>query len=61
MTPDGLESMRTVLTAAWTAVLSVVTTIINKPVLMIPVGVAFAGAAIGLAKRLMGTGRRRRR
>lgn len=61
MTPDGLEAMRTVLTTAWTQIGSVVTTITGKPVLMIPVGVAFAGAAIGLAKRLMGTGRRRRR
>lgn len=50
----------TVIAEVWTQIGEVVTTITSTPVLMIPVGVAFAGAAIGLAKRLMGTGRRRR-
>lgn len=50
----------TVIAEVWTQIGEVVDTITNSAVLMIPVGVAFAGAAIGLAKRLMGTGRRRR-
>lgn len=50
----------TVLAAVWTAVGDVVTTITSQPLLLIPVGVGFAGAAIGLAKSLMGTRRKRR-
>lgn len=56
----GLESAETVLTAIWTAVGSVVTTIGTTPLLLIPVGFVFAGAAVGLAKGLMGSKRRRR-
>lgn len=50
----------TVIAEVWAQILEVVNTITGQAVLMIPVGVGFAGAAIGLAKRLMGTGRRRR-
>lgn len=50
----------TVLAAVWDAVGEVVTTITAQPLLLIPVGVGFAGAAIGLAKSLMGTRRKRR-
>lgn len=50
----------TVLAAVWDAVGDVVTTITSQPLLLIPVGVGFAGAAIGLAKSLMGTRKKRR-
>lgn len=53
-------SFDTVLLAVFSTVTQVVGTIVESPLLLIPVGVGFAGAAIGLAKRLMGTGRRRR-
>lgn len=44
----------------WTQIGNVVTTISDKAILLIPVGLGFAGACIGLAKGLMGTRRRRR-
>ena len=48
------------MTAIWAAVGDVVTTIVGSPLLLIPVGLGFAGGVIGLAKGLMGTRRRRR-
>lgn len=54
------EAFDTVLTAVFNTLGTVVTTIVGSPLLLIPVGVGFAGASIGLAKRLMGTSRRRR-
>lgn len=60
MEPTGLESLVTCLTAIWSGVGSVVSTITAKPLLLIPVGMVFAGGVIGLAKGLMGTRRRRR-
>lgn len=56
----GLESVQTVLTAIWGGIGSVVSTIGSTPVLLIPVGFVIAGGAIGLAKVLMGTRRKRR-
>lgn len=58
---DGFESLRTLLAAIWSGVGSVVSTIASKPLLLIPVGLVFAAGAISLAKRLMGSGGRRRR
>lgn len=50
----------TVIAEVWSQIASVVTTITSQPLLLIPVGLGFAGGVIGLAKKLMGTGRRRR-
>lgn len=55
------EAFTTVLSAVWTGIGGVVTTIKAEPLLLIPVGVGFAGACIGLAKSLMGSRRRRAR
>lgn len=51
----GMESIGTVATFLWDQVESVVTTISTSPLLLIPVGIFVAGAAIGLAKRFIGT------
>lgn len=53
-------SFGTLLTAIWDGIGEVVTTITGSPLLLIPVGMGFAGGVIGLAKGLMGTRRRRR-
>ena len=53
------EAFTTVLAQVWTGIGGVVTTVKSEPLLLIPVGVAFAGACIGLAKGLMGVRRRR--
>ena len=44
----------------WAQLGTMVTTISGNELLLIPVGLGFAGGVIGLGKRLMGTGRRRR-
>lgn len=49
-----------VVSEVFTTIGSVVTTISSQPLLLIPVGVGFAGAAIGLARKLMGSRRGRR-
>lgn len=49
------------LSEVWTQIGSVVTTISASALLLIPVGFAFVGGVIGLAKGLMGTKRGRRR
>ena len=54
------ESFLAVVSQVFTTMGQVVTTISTQPLLLIPVGVGFAGAAIGLAKGLMGVRRRRR-
>ena len=59
-TPTGLEGLGTLLTNIWLQVTTLVTTIASSPLLLIPVGMGFAGGVIGLGKRLMGAGRRRR-
>lgn len=53
-------SFLAVLTQVFSTMGDVVTTISSQPLLLIPVGVGFAGSVIGLAKSLMGTKRKRR-
>lgn len=50
----GMESITTVVTFLWGQVTQVVTTIVSTPLLLIPVGIFVAGAAVGLAKRFIG-------
>lgn len=50
----GLESVTTVTEFLWSEIADVVTTIVSSPLLLIPVGIFVAGAAIGLAKRFIG-------
>lgn len=50
----GLESLATIFTQLMTWVSSLVTTIANQPLLLLPVGIFAAGAVIGLASRLIG-------
>lgn len=50
----------TVLSAIWDGIGGVVDTIKAEPLLLIPVGLMFAGACIGLAKKLMGAGKKRK-
>jgi len=49
-----LEQIGTVAAFLWEQVGDVVTTIVSTPLLLIPVGIFVAGAAIGLAKRFIG-------
>ena len=51
---NGLTNVGTVADFLWTQIGSVVTTIVSTPLLLIPVGIFVAGAAIGLAKRFIG-------
>lgn len=51
---EGLTSLGTVVAQMFTWVGSVVTTIVGSPLLLLPVGIFAAGAAIGLAGRLIG-------
>lgn len=50
----GLENVGTVSSFLWSEIGQVVTTIVSTPLLLIPVGIFVAGAAIGLAKRFIG-------
>lgn len=50
----GLTNVGTVADFLWDQIGSVVTTIVSTPLLLIPVGIFVAGAAIGLAKRFIG-------
>jgi len=50
---NGMTVLTQVLTELWTQISSVVQTITSSPVLMIGVGIWVAGAAIGLAYRLI--------
>ena len=50
----GLESLGTVFSQFGTWIGSLVTTIADKPLLLIPVGIFCFGGVIGLAKRLIG-------
>lgn len=47
-------------TAVWEGVTKTVSTVTNDAVLMLPIAVAFVGAAIGLGKRLLRFGGRRK-
>ena len=61
MNETGISTaFTTVLSEIWTGIGGVVTTIKSEPLLLIPIGLMFAGACIGLAKKLMGSGRRKR-
>lgn len=51
---SGLENVGTVADFLWDQIGSVVTTIVSTPLLLIPIGIFVAGAAIGLAKRFIG-------
>ena len=53
-TTTGLEALGTIFTQIMTWMSSLVETIINKPILLIPVGIFVVGAVIGLASRLIG-------
>ena len=46
----GMESITTVVTFLW----GQVTQVVSTPLLLIPVGIFVAGAAVGLAKRFIG-------
>lgn len=50
----------TLMAEIWSTMADVVDTITSSALLLIPVGLGFAGGVIGLAKGLMGTRRRRR-
>ena len=54
------ETFGDLMAAVWAGITSVTTTITGSALLLIPVGLGFAGGVIGLAKGLMGTRRRRR-
>lgn len=47
------QGFTTVMTTVWEGIASVVTTITEQPLLLIPVGLGFAGSLIGLARMLM--------
>lgn len=53
-TTTGLEALGTIFTQIMTWMSDLVTTIISKPILLIPVGIFVVGAVIGLASRLIG-------
>lgn len=48
-----LTAVKEVVTYCFTVMGEVVTTITDKPLLLIPTGIFIAGAGIGLAKRLI--------
>lgn len=50
----GLEALQTIFTQIMTWMGDLVTTIVSKPILLIPVGIFVVGAVIGLASRLIG-------
>lgn len=55
------ENFSAVVGEVWTQIGSAMTTITGSPILLLGVGVSFAGAVIGLTKRFIrfGGGRRR--
>lgn len=53
-TGTGLEALQTIFTQIMSWMGDLVTTIVNKPILLIPVGIFVVGAVIGLASRLIG-------
>lgn len=54
------ENFTTALSAVWSQIDSCVTTITGNPMLLLSVAIPVAGAIIGLAKRLLRFGGRRR-
>lgn len=53
-TATGMEALVTIFTQIMAWMTSLVTTIVNTPLLLIPVGIMCVGAVIGLSKRLIG-------
>lgn len=55
------ENFSTVVSECWTQISSCINTIVGSPILLLGVGVSFAGAVIGLTKRFIrfGSGKRR--
>lgn len=53
MEGNALTAVGQVVTAMFGYMSEVVTTIVDEPLLLIPVGIFVAGAGIGLAKRLI--------
>ena len=53
-TTTGMEALATIFTQIMSWMTSLVSTIVNTPLLLIPVGIMCVGAVIGLAKRLIG-------
>lgn len=51
---NGMEALGTIFTQIMTWVGSLVTTIADQPLLLLPVGIFVVGAVIGLAGRLIG-------
>ncbi len=58
--PDALANLGTALSTVWEQVSTCVTTITSSPLLLLTVAISVAGAVIGLAKRLLRFGGRRR-
>lgn len=54
------ENFTTVVTEVWSQISNCMTTVTGSPILLIGVGVSFAGAVIGLTKRFIRFGSRRR-
>lgn len=55
------ENFSTVVSECWTQIAACVEKIVASPILLLGVGVSFAGAVIGLTKRFIrfGSGKRR--
>lgn len=55
------ENFGTVMTEVWTQIVACTGKIVDSPILLLGVGVSFAGAVIGLTKRFIrfGSGKRR--
>ena len=53
-TVTGMETLGTVITEIMGYMSEMITTISSQPLLLISVGIFLVGAAIGLAKRLIG-------
>ena len=56
-----MGALEGVVTYMFTVVTEVANTIAQNGILLVSLGITVAGAGIGLAKKLMGTGGRRRR
>lgn len=51
--PATLEVLETAITFVWTQFSQMATLVTSKPILLLPVAIFAAGAAIGLVKRLI--------
>lgn len=59
-TPNLLTTLGTVLTSVWDWFGNVITLAGNQPIMLVPAGIGVAGAMIGLFKRTIKVGGRRR-